>query len=186
MRPSKHKPIVVSYHLFTRKGTYYYRANVPSDLQQHFPTTEIKKSFKTKESKLAKGMAVSMEYRLQRTYALIRSGMLPTDIIQGMVAEIVPSAKVERPASKMLSSLIDDYVKATEDKWTHKTKLEIVGCHRLIVDVLGNLEVNEISKQAILDFRSKMQKLPANMYKCYPGKSILQILNLPEIVLGKR
>ena len=53
MRPSKHKPIVVSYHLFTRKGTYYYRSNVPVDLLQHFPTTEIKKSFKTKESKLA-------------------------------------------------------------------------------------------------------------------------------------
>ena len=56
MRPSKHKPIVVSYHLFTRNGTFYYRSNVPVDLQQHFPTTEIKRSFKTKESKLAKGM----------------------------------------------------------------------------------------------------------------------------------
>ncbi len=182
MRPSKHKPIVVSYHLFTRKGTYYYRSNVPVDLLQHFPTTEIKKSFKTKESKLAKCMAVSMEYRLQRTYALIRTGMLPNDIIQAMIAEVAPRAKVEKPAGRLLSSLIDDYVKANEDKWTYKTKLEVVGCHKLILDVLGNLEVKDINKQSILDFRAKMQKLPANMYKCYPGKTIQQIVELPEIV----
>ena len=182
MRPSKHMPIVVSYHLFTRKGTYYYRSNVPVDLLQHFPTTEIKRSFKTKESKLAKGMAISMEYKLQRTYAMIRSGMLPTDIIQGMVAEVAPRAKVEKPAGRLLSSLIDDYVKANEDKWTYKTKLEVVGCHKLIADVIGNLEVKDINKQSILDFRSKLQKLPSNMYKCYPSKTIKQILELPDIV----
>ena len=87
MRPLKHGLLSYVPHLYTRRDTYYYRADIPSDIKHHFHTPEIKQSLKTKDSKIAKVLAISMEYRLQRAYALIRSGMLPEEIIVGMVAE---------------------------------------------------------------------------------------------------
>jgi hypothetical protein len=131
-------------HIYTRRDIYYYRADIPSDIKYYFHTPEIKQSLKTKDSKTAKVLAISMEYRLQRTSAFIRSGMLPADIIAGMVAELYPHRKTEKPVGKLLSSLIADYVMANEVKWTYKTKLEVVGCHRLIADVIGNVEVKDI------------------------------------------
>ena len=181
MRPLKHQPILLSSHLFTRNGIFYYRANVPSDLQDYFPTDELKKSFKTKDSKMAKGLALSMEYKLQRVYALIRSGMLTEQVIQGMVAELYPRKVVEKPKGTRLSEAIKSYVKVQETNWTYKTRLEITGCYRLILDVLGDVEIKEITKQVVVDFRCKVMKLPANMYKIYPGKSAIEVLNLTEI-----
>ena len=90
MRPSSQGLVPFVFNVFARKGTYYYRADIPTDLQQYFPTTEVKQSLKTKDSRVAKCLAIGMEYRLQRIYAYIRSGMLPEDIISGMVAELYP------------------------------------------------------------------------------------------------
>jgi len=177
MRPLKYG--LLSYHVFARNGIYYYRADIPADLQQYFLTAEIKQSLKTKDSKMAKGLAVSMEYRLQRIYALIRSRMLPEDVIQGMVAELYPGRKVVKPDEMKLSGLVADYEKVNEEKWTHKTKIEVMGCHRLIIDVMGNVEVKAINKQVVLDFKDTMQRLPSNLYKRYQGKSVKEILGLP-------
>lgn len=40
-------------------------------------------------------MAVCMEYKVQQAFAMIRTGMLTTDIIKSIVAEILPSTKVD-------------------------------------------------------------------------------------------
>jgi hypothetical protein len=61
MRPLKQGLLPYVHHVFVRKGIYYYRTDIPLDLQQHFPTTELKQSLKTKDSKLAKVMAISLE-----------------------------------------------------------------------------------------------------------------------------
>lgn len=181
MRPPKQGLFQYAHHIFVRKGIYYYRADIPSDLQHYFHTAEIKQSLKTKESKIAKGLAIGIEYKLQRIYALIRSGMLPDDIIQGMVAELYPSRKAAKPKEISLSVVVADYVKVNEASWTYKTKLEVMGCLRLIEDVVGNVEIEKIDKQAVLDFRAKLMKLPANMYKIYPGKTIQAILDMPDV-----
>jgi integrase len=182
MRPLKFGLLSFTPHIFKRKDTYYYRADIPADIKHYFHTPEIKQSLKTKDSKVAKVLAISMEYRLQRTYAMIRSGMLPEDIIVSMVAEIYPHRKAEKPVGMLLSSLICDYVKAHEDKWTHKTKIEVTSCHRLIVDVMGDVEVKAISKQMVIDFKDTMVRLPSNLYKKHAGKTIQEVLMLAGIV----
>lgn len=91
MRPLKHGLFSCLSHIYLRKGTYYYRLNVPVDLQQHFPTEEIKKSLKTKDLKAAKVMAVSLEYKTQQAFAMIRTGMLSADMIRQVVEGIMPS-----------------------------------------------------------------------------------------------
>jgi hypothetical protein len=125
-------------------------------------------------------MAVSLEYKVQQTFCMIRSGMLPEDVIQGLVVELQPS-KAPKTRGKLLSGLVDDYVEGNESKWTYKTKLEVMGCLKLVVDVIGDLEVKAIHKQTVHDFKVKLMKLPANMYKCYPGKTVQEILLLPDV-----
>lgn len=180
MRPLSSRLSLYSSHVFVRNGIYYYRADIPSDLKHYFHSTEIKQSLKTKDSKNAKVIAVSLEYKVQQTFCMIRSGMLPEDVIQGLVIELQPS-KTPKTRGKLLSGLVDDYVEGNESKWTYKTKLEVIGCLRLVVDVIGDLEVKAIHKQTVHDFKGKLMKLPANMYKCYPNKTIQEILMLPDI-----
>jgi integrase len=180
MRPLKQGLLSFPSHIFVRNGIYYYRTDIPTDLKHYFNTTEIKQSLKTKETKLAKVMAISLEYKVQQTYCLIRSGMLPDDVVQGIIGEL-QQCKTPTTSGELLSGLVADYVKVHESKWTYKTKLEVMGCLKLVVDVMEDLEVKKINRQTVLDFRAKLMKLPANMYKIYPDKSIQAILDMPDV-----
>jgi hypothetical protein len=153
----------MSNNLLCRNGHYYYHIKIPVDLKQHFPSPVLKKSLKTADIKAARLLAVSMAYDVQQTFALIRSGMLPEDIVQGMVAELYPSRKIFKQEAMRLAVLVAEYEKANGEKWTPKTKTEVIGCHRLIQDVMGNVEVKAITKQVVLDFKDKLVRLPANM-----------------------
>ncbi len=84
-----------------------------------------------------------------------------------MVAELYPRREGVKPICTLMSTIVDDYIKAHESKWTYKTKLEVVGCLHLVVDVMGDVEVKAINKQSVHEFKDKLSKLPANMYKIY-------------------
>jgi len=182
MRPLGSRLSLYSSHVFVRNGIYYYRTDIPSDIKHYFPVAEIKQSLKTKDSKNAKVVAVSLEYRLQQTFCMLRTGMLPDDLIKQVVADIIPRRrKAAVVRGKLLSEIVEQYVAEKESGWTYKTKLEVVGCLRLVVDVVGNVEPKEIIKQTVLDFRGKLMKLPANMYKIYPGKTVQAILDMSDV-----
>lgn len=170
------------HHLSCSSGYYYYRIKIPVDLKHLFPSTIIKKSLKTTDVKAARCMAVGMEYKVQQTFTMLRTGMLTDDLIRGLIAELYPRLKSVEPVGMLLSSLISDYVKANEDKWTHKTKIEVLSCHRLIVDVMGDVDVKAISRQMVLDFKDIMVRLPSNLYKIHAGKTIQEVLALNGIV----
>jgi integrase len=76
---------------------------------------------------------------------------------------------------------MEAYTKEHERKWSHKTKLENLGSYRLIVDILGDMELSVITKQTIIDLRDKFELLPANMYKIYPEKTVKEILKVSGI-----
>jgi len=168
-------------HLICRNDHYYYRVAVPVDLRPIFPTCEIKKSLKTTNPKTAKTLARAMEYKVQQTFALIRAGMLPSDQVQGLVSDMFPTKRKSTNKGRLLSVLMHEYVVMHETRWTPKTKIEIVACHRLIVDILGDVDVKSICKAVVLDFRSKLMRLPANQYKIYPGKTISEVLAIPDV-----
>jgi integrase len=183
MRPPSSRLSLYSSHIFVRNSIYYFRTDIPTDLKQYFHVTEIKQSLKTKKTKIANVMAISLEYKVQQAFAMIRTGMLPDDMIQHIVNGVVPSKqKAIDVSGKLLSEIVEKYVAEKESGWTYKTKLEVMSCLRLIVDVVGNLELREITKQTVLDFRASLMKLPANMYKIYPGQGVQAIVNMPEVV----
>lgn len=169
-------------HLIRYNKRYYYQAKVPVDLRQHFACTFIKKSLKTADLHQAKTMLIAMEYHIHRSFTLLRTGMLPDDMVKLVVDSIVPNRqKAAVVSGKRLSGLMDDYVKEKESEWTYKTKLEVTGCHRLIMDVLGDVYIKSIDRQVAVDFRDKVMKLPANLYKCFPGKTISEVLSIADI-----
>ena len=92
-------------HLIKINNRFYYKIKVPVDLKHHFPCTFIKKSLKTSDLRAAKTMMVAMEYNIHRSYALLRTGMLPDDIIRKVVEEIVPiKQKVAVVGANLLSA----------------------------------------------------------------------------------
>lgn len=169
-------------HLIKVNSTFYYKAKVPVDLRQHFPCSFIKKSLRTKDIRAAKTMLVAFEYKTHRTFSLIRSGMLPDEVVKQVVSDIVPvKGKQEVTKGKVLADIIPAYSEAKKTEWTDKTKMEVTGVFKLLNDLIGDVEISTITRPMVLELRSTLKKLPPNMYKKYPGKSIKQVLAMKDV-----
>jgi integrase len=164
---------------------FYYKIRVPVDLRPHFPCDFIKKSLKTGELQSAKLLLVSMEYKIHRGFTMLRSGMLTDDLVKQVVGNLLPSKqkKVEVAAvkDKVLTEVIKKYTEVKESGWTAKTKMEFKSVFRLLVDVLGDIEIKSITKPVVMELRSTLQKLPPNIYKKYAGKTVKQVLALKDV-----
>jgi len=177
-------------HLITINKHYYYRISVPVDLNHYFPVPIIQKSLKTTCIKAVKPLLLATEYNVQKAFTLLRTGMLDSNTALQVVKEIVPSKgradmggklDVAVKSDMLLSEVIKKYVEAKEAEWTAKSKMEFKSVFRLLVDVLGDVEVTAITKPMVTILRSTLQKLPPNIYKKYPGQTINQILALKDV-----
>jgi integrase len=184
----------VSYptHLLMYKGYFYYKVKVPVDLSQHFPCSCIKKSLKTSDLSIAKNMLVTMEYQTHKVFTMLRTGMLDGDMVEKLVYEIMPSqSKVTKPSKTQesiptkrhpLSKIIKQYMEFKEPVWTPKTKMEMGGVFKFLLELLGDIDVTDITRQTMLDLRGKLMRLPPNVHKRYPGKPIQELLDRTDIV----
>jgi len=168
-------------HIISYKGYYYYFIRIPSDLKPHFPFTFFKKSLKTTDKSQAKEDAILLEKKTSKTFRMLRSGLLSEAQAATLVSDLMPKKKTTPMLGVKLSKVIDAYTKEHERQWGHKTKLENLGSYKLILDILGDMEVAAITKQTIVDLRGKFERLPGNMYKIYPGKTAKQVLAMLDI-----
>lgn len=172
-------------HLINRQGRFYYFVRIPSDLQHFFNSPFIKKSLKTTDKYAAKEDAIVLEHKVSKAFRLIRSGLLSEEQVSSIVSELFPKRNGNRDGSKggiSLSGLINAYAKEHEHRWGPKTKMENLGTFKLIKDVLGDMDLKLFSKNTIVDLREKLGRLPANMYKLYPDKTVKQVLKMEGIV----
>lgn len=180
-------------HLITINNHYYYRISIPVDLKPYFPITILQKSLRTSNIKEARPLLLSTEYKVQRVFAQLRTGMLDDNLSRQLVNEIIPrkaghdSKRMEGKreaadkADTALSNVIEKYIADKQGEWTEKTKMEVGSVVKLLQDILGDIDVSSITKPVVLDLRSTLQKLPPNIYKKYPGKSIKQVLECKDI-----
>lgn len=171
-------------HLISRQGRFYYFVRIPSDLQHFFNSPFIKKSLKTTDKYAAKEDAIVLEHKVSIAFRLIRSGLLSEEQVSSIVSELFPKRNCNGDGSKggiRLSGLINAYAKEHEHRWGPKTKMENLGTFKLIKDVLGDMDLKLFSKKTIVDLREKLGRLPANVYKLYPDKTIKQVLNMQGI-----
>jgi len=176
-------------HLLRRNEYYYYKIKVPVDLQQHFPSPFITKSLRTTDLQDAKTILVAMEYRTHRVFTLLRTGMLDDDMAPRLVSEIVPtkcmrSGKASEAISARhpLSKMIKQYMEYKDPEWTPKTKMEMTGVFKFLLELLGDLDVTDITRQTVLDLRAKLMRLPPNHHKRYPEHTIRQLLDRTDII----
>jgi hypothetical protein len=148
-------------HRITRNKQFNYFIRIPTDLKQYFSCTFIKRSLKTIDKTTAKEYAASLEYQVSRTLCMLRSRLLSETQAATLVSDLLPRKKVKESCNIKLSEIMEAYTKGHERKWSHKTKLENLGTYKLIVDLLGNMELAVITKQTIIDLRGKFELLPA-------------------------
>jgi len=181
---------MASSHLLIRGNHYHFRLRVPTDLHDKIPSKELLKSLKTTERKTAKISATHLHSNLLEVFALLRSGFITgeqarvrLDVILSR-SSAVPHKTLTRSsavpqqslASPTLSEVIGDYTKDKGTAWTTKTKLEYSGYFRLIVDALNDAEVSTITRDTIRSLRDTLSKLPANLYKRFPNKTLAEVL----------
>ena len=103
----------------------------------------------------------------------------PLPQITAPVLDPTPTpALAPTPTSPNLQNLIDQYTNDHRNEWTAKTRLEYESYYRLIFDIIGNRSVSEINRETVRYLRDTLSKLPSNVYKKHPGKSIRQVLSL--------
>jgi len=176
--------VTTPHHLITRNKQFYYCIRIPADLKHHFSCKFIKRSLKTPDKVHAKEDARHLDQMVTKTFRLLRSGLLSEEQAESLVSKLLPKKKTVTTTLEqkvMLTDMIEAYIKEHERKWGHKTKLENQGSYKLILDVIGDMVVAAISKQTIVDLRSKLERLPANMYKIYPDKTAKEVLKMAEI-----
>lgn len=169
-------------HLFCRNNHYYFRVKVPLDLKPYIPTREIKKALKTTDHKVAITLAVSVEYEVHRAFALLRSNMLPDHMVPEVVGKLLGRKTSIIDAGVPMSQVIRQYVALNESKWTVKTKMENESSFKLLLDVITDMPVSEVTRQSILDCRDTLCRLPGNMPKFYKGLTVKQVLAIKDVV----
>ncbi len=101
MRPLGSRLYALSSHIYTRNGTFYYRADIPKDLKHLFAISEIKQSLKTKSPKDAKVLAVSLEYKIQKAFIALRTSY-----------RVSPTSKVKAEWARTQTGDVSSFVDA--------------------------------------------------------------------------
>ena len=178
-------------YLRRRKGHFYLRLRVPSDLQGLSSSPEILKSLRTTDLKLARLSASSLLPEILKVFTLLRGGYISEDQAKGKLSDVLrrtpkltsskPSAANLPPASPTLQKVIEQYTKDHETAWTAKTRLEYESYYRLLLDVVGDRMVNQIDRDAVRNLRDTLIKLPPHIYKKHTGMTIQQVLAIPDL-----
>lgn len=170
-------------HVYLRNGIYYFRLDVPQDLTHYFPAKEIKRSLRTNDPNIAKLAANRLELQVLQGYALLRFGMLSEEMVKQIVQELMPQVRKAETQSngKLLSYVIQTYTAEKQNGWTDKTKIEVAGVFKLLVDILGDVEISSITRPMLIELRSSLLRVPPNFYKKNPGKSVqAALVSSPE------
>jgi integrase len=94
------------------------------------------------------------------------------------------SASSEPPASgPLLSQLVGDYVTecSVKESWTPKTTAENQAIYRILLGLLGDRAVTELTRDDITGVLAQIKQLPPNFSKKYPGKSVQEVLAAPDL-----
>lgn len=172
-------------HLRCLNGYFYFRTRIPSDLIHHFGYPEIQKSLRTKRRTIAKGQSKVLASTAELLFAQIRSGLLDEQQVTTLIEKHFPSRKstpAHQVKPKLLSQVVAAYIEehVVLGKWQEKTKQEVASALSLAIRVIGDVHLNAIDRSVMVDYLSKLKRLPANLNKHsqYRDLSIKQLLVL--------
>ena len=103
----------------------------------------------------------------------------------------VPDPPQEEP-SKSLEVVIDEYSKENElaGNWSERTMIEYRSIFKNILRLIGNVHVNTMDRQSVLDFKQNLLAVPADYFKAtkkYEKIPLSKIIkNKPEKTLSPK
>lgn len=181
-------------YLRLRNQNYYLRIRIPADLPGISTSPEILKSLRTRDRKSARLSAASLLPQFLGVFTLTRCGFITPDQAserlcsllgrQQKTASIATPPTESKPLepkvapSPTIAHIINEYVNDNKSAWTGKTLLEYGSYWRLLQDVLEVETVAEVTREEVRKLRDTLCRLPANLYKKHPGKSIKEVLAL--------
>ncbi len=178
----------MSFYIFKRNQTYYYRIKIPSDLTHLVPSTEIKLSLKTRDIDAAKLAAANINAKVQSLFALLRVGDIAQEQIPALVASYLPRKRLLKIVATdswvsdniKLSEVIQVYVTDKSPRWTIKTKLEFTSMYDVLLELVGDRDIGVLTRADGLSCRGTLMNLPANFRKKkqYKGKTVKQVLTM--------
>jgi integrase len=183
-------------NLQLRKGNYYLRLRVPTDLTSKIPSVEFLKSLHTKDRRTARVAGACLQAGILQVFTLTRTGFItPIQAIERLdtlldrkqnrsdnvlYRRVAVSSPNENPAHLLLNVIVT-YKRDKEAGWTGKTLIEYNSYFKLIADVVGNVNVTTINRGHARNLRDSLARLPANLYKRHPGLTVQQVLALPDL-----
>ena len=94
--------------------------------------------------------------------------------------KVIPELKA---SSFTLSMLIEDYILANQQKWRVRSRMEVVYSVNLSVEVIGDVRLEEVSRERLKECKSILLKLPANFSKSpkYRGIPVAKIITMSDV-----
>lgn len=183
-------------YLQNRNGHYHLRIRIPSDLSETICARELVKSLKTKDKKTATVAAMPFQEGIFKTFSLLRSGFITGEqasshlsSLLGTKREISLPTQVETSDSALttpkdnkrsLSTIVKHFIQDRQHGWGQKTKMENEGSYRLVLDILGDVDITCVDRSTVRNLRDKLLMLPANLYKLFPKKTASEVLKVMD------
>jgi hypothetical protein len=174
-------------YLYRRRQVYHFRIRIPLDLLPYLPYPELVKSLRTKDPKLAQISVTPIAKKVEEVFTLLRAELIDKiqaekrlDVIlqRRRSREVHDSAKVD---AVILSTAIKQFIEDRRHGWGPKTKLENEGSYRLILDIVGDLIVNQIDRNMARTLRDTLLRIPPNVYKVFPELPLQEVLERNDV-----
>lgn len=185
----------MSKHLFTRNGRYYFRQWLPLDLRYLFGNkSDIAKSLKTSDKKEAITLSVGLQQKYRVAFTMIRTGSLSPEMVAGLIAStfpctpsksIQPHTAIAKPTdtprdivglSTCITLFMEDQHRV--ESANSSTLVEYSAICQLFLRIVGDIPVDEISRDTLRSYLDTLKQLPPhiNKKKQYKGKTIQEII----------
>lgn len=139
-------------NLVRRGATYYFRARVPEDLQQHYQRREFFLSLKTRDRLQAEEALIRLKARLLDDFTTLRGVDQAAPDLSPLIAR--PSLSVPASAKVSLWSLVEYWTNQTERR--PRTLMEVNTAFKRLIECNGKLSPAEVEKRHIVTFKDWM------------------------------
>jgi integrase len=178
-------------YCFKRGAFWYFRTRVPSDLIGVVGKAEVLRSLKTQDGRTARGLAGNYRNLYQRTFHQLRfaqvAGMGPPELL-GLFKSATELGQALPAASKSyrLSGLISDYVDDRQHSWAPKTLKINQSVFELLLLVIGDRPLAEITRPTMREFRNTLLVMPVNAQRSANCRTLNEMLKLDRPTLDPK
>ena len=195
-----------TYLVHRRQGqTFLFRSIIPTDLRSQLGRRQFQISLRCGIKSQALNLSQYLNSLTKHLYEQIRQANVTQtieEIKQKLQAELANYRRANHPSQPLPSSKANEaeislasdsvtlaklgqlFIESSQDRGlSDRTIKDYRDSNQLLVEILGDISVNDLTHQHGRDYVKIIKQLPSNRKKKYPDKSIKQILRLKNIDL---